>query len=715
MTSPSSCVIEVEGMSCSSCARAIEEQVKRLPGVHHAEVNFALKTLHVSAEEDAAPEVFVEALRELGYDGAPRRGEPTGEEGEVRGLAVRLAITSFFAMNAMLPGMVVSFDMAPGAPERPLALASALLSLPALLYGGAPFYRRAWAGLFRGIFGMDLLVSVGVASTVIASLLSLYGGSALTYFDTAAMLVAFLLVGRLLEALARRRGVDAVQALRRLAPPTARRLQGAREEQVPAEALRPGDRVRVGAQERFPADGRVISGRSDVEASLLTGEWRPVVVEPGSPVHAGTLNGQGPLEIEVERIVGQRSIDRIARDVEALLGRRAPLQALADRAGGWLTGGVLLVATVTAAWLAARGLSAPEALLRGVAVVVIACPCALGLATPMALVVAAGQAASRGLLFRDADAIERAATATSVFLDKTGTLTEGRPVVREVHTRQPGEEPALLALASRLEQGVDHPHAWALREASLPAAVEGTSRVEPGRGVVFTTSDGVVMLLGHPRWLRERGVDVPSRELPGASVVALARGGRWEGSIFLEDQPREGAREALESLEAMGLPLAILTGDEPGAAERLASSLAFQGRVLPSLSPEAKARQIQEAVRRGERPVFVGDGLNDGPALAAAHLGVAVQGATEVATATAHLVLLGGGPGRLPEALRLARRARRVMLQNLAWAAGYNVLAIPAAVAGKVTPALAALLMALSSVSVVLNALRLSAKSPPRP
>lgn len=708
--SPSSCVIEVEGMSCSSCARAIEQGVARLPGVRRAEVNFALKTLSVSGDEAASPRAIVEALRDLGYDGhLPRRD--AGDDLETRGLAVRLAITSFFAMNSMLPAAVVYFGMAPASAERPLALASAALAAPALIYGGSMFYRRAWAGLWRGIFGMDLLVTVGVLATVFASGIALRNGLNEVYFDTASMIVAFLLVGRLLEALARRRGASAVQALRALVPPLVRRLRGDREECVMIKEIRPGDRVRVGAGERIPVDGQVLEGRSDVEASLLTGEWRPVPVGPGAIVRAGTRNGQGVLDLEVERALGERTVDRIARDVEALLGKRAPLQALADRAGGWLTGIVLTAAALTSVVLWARGLAPPQALLRGVAVVVIACPCALGLATPMALVVAVGRAASRGLLFRDADAIERAAIATEVFVDKTGTLTEGRPVVASVQASQPGEEGAILALASRIEQGVEHPYARALRDASPPARLAGAAKIEPGRGVVFTTNEGDEVVLGQPRWLQERGISVPSLERSGRSVVAVARQGRWLGTILLEDQPHAGSREALDELRSMGLRLTMLTGDEPDAAERVAFALRFQGRVRASLLPSAKANELLAAQRQGQRTIFVGDGLNDGPALAAAHLGVAVQGATEVASAAAHLVLLGGGLRRLPEALKLARETRRVMVQNLAWAAGYNVLAIPAAMTGLVTPVWAALLMALSSISVVLNALRLSERT----
>jgi heavy metal translocating P-type ATPase len=700
-------VIEVEGMSCTSCARAIERGVLRLPGVRHAEVNFALKTLQVTADGSVVPGGIVSALQTLGYEGKlAASGEPS--EDKTRPLAVRLAVTSFFAMNSMLPAAVVYFGLAPGAIERPLALVSAALSLPAIAYGGAPFYSRALRGIRHRTVGMDLLVTVGVVATILASALSLRAGSAVVYFDTAAMIIAFLLLGRLLEELARRRGLSAVQALRQLAPPSARRLRGDREEVVPVAQLIRGDRVRVGAGERIPVDGQVIEGRSDVEVSLLTGEWKPAIVEPGGAVLAGTRNGQGVLVIDVEHIQGERLVDRIARDVEEFLAKRAPLQALADKVGGWLTAVVLASSAATMLLLWSQGATVEQLLLRGAAVVVIACPCALGLATPVALVVATGRAASRGILFRDADAIERAATADGIFVDKTGTLTEGHPVVIEVQPREAGSERGLLALAARVEQGVEHPYAVAFRERSPPTRLAGQARVEPGLGVTFLVDDGTEILLGQPRWLEEQGVQVPGLEPRGCSVVALAREGRWEGTFLLQDRLAEGTSDALAELATMGMSLTMLTGDEPEAAAHTAAALGFRGRVCASLRPEAKARELLQTQAEGHRPVFVGDGLNDGPALAAAYLGVAVQGATEVATAAAHLVLLGGGVRRLPEALLLARQTRRVMVQNLAWAAGYNLLAVPAAMAGLVSPAWAALLMACSSLSVIVNALRLS-------
>lgn len=698
-----------------------------LHGVDLAEVNFPLRLLCVTpspsvalADGAALEAAVLLALHDGGF-GASRRASsatvgsdsPTLAADEGRGEAARLAVSAFFTMLSMLPATVLYLGMsAERSAERPLAWLSGLLAAPVLLYAGLPFYRRAWAGLRHRRAGMDTLVSIGVWATVAASAWQLIRGSSVVYFDSAAMILTFLLAGRAVEAVARRRGGSAVEALRALTPASARVRDAAGERSIPVATVVVGDEVVVGAGERLPVDGIVIEGRSETQTSFLTGEWAPVALEPGAKAYAGTRNGEGVIVVRATAAGGKALIDRLAQDVHRLLAQRAPLQSLADRLGAWLTPTVLLVATATGLVLLALGATPADAALRAVAVVVVACPCALGLAVPMVLIVAAGRAAQRGILFRDADAIERAATVDAYAFDKTGTLTNGQPTLAEVITREGVSRAFVLGLAARLEQGVAHPFAAALRAAEHPAMLAGEVVVLPGRGVVFTPREaGPQLTLGNARFLEERAVTLPPEAvaaLEGArSSVLLARGDDWLATFFFDDTPAPDARALLAALAAVGRPLTMLSGDGERAAYSMAQQLHFRGAVHAGLLPDEKANVLEALGAAGDRVAFVGDGLNDGPALAAAHLGVAVQGATEVATAAAHLVILAGGLSRLPEAIALARQTRAFMLQNLAWAAGYNLLAIPAAAAGYLSPAMAAALMGLSSVSVVLNALRL--------
>jgi P-type Cu+ transporter len=729
----------VDGMACASCARAVEGSVQALAGIELAEVNFALRSLRVTVRGEPTAEAraalgaaVVAALERGGFAASPQRtcgststettDQSTPPVDEGHGEVARLAVAGFFTMLSMLPAMVLYLGMDVELAARgPLAWLSGVVAAPVLIYGGWPFYRRAWAGVRHARAGMDALVTLGVWSTVAVSAWQLVLGSSQVYFDSAAMIVTLLLAGRAIEAVARRRGGDAVEALRALTPTLARVRTAEGERSVPVAEVAVGDAVVVGRGERIPVDGTVLEGRSETETSFLTGEWAPILLEPGACVYAGTRNGGGVLVLSATSAGGKTVVDRIARDVHHLLGRRAPLQSLADRLGTWLTPTVLLVAAGTGITLLARGATATDAVLRAVAVVVVACPCALGLAVPMVLMVAAGHAAQRGILFRDADAIERAATVSSFAFDKTGTLTNGRPVLASTATAPEIGVARALAIAARLEQGVAHPFAEALRRAAPPAALAGHSTVLPGRGVVFAPDAGHVagevaadpataeLVLGNARFLLERGVSLPAEaeEGGGRSCVFLARGETWLATFGFDDTPAPHAREVLAELERRGFPLRILSGDQPSAARSMARQLGFGGELQAGLLPEDKARHLVALGEKGGRVAFVGDGLNDGPALAAAHLGVAVEGATEVAAAAAHVVLLAGGLARLPEALTLARRTRALMLENLAWAVGYNLLAIPAAAAGYLSPAIAAALMGASSVSVVLNALRL--------
>jgi len=692
-------VVHVRGMSCASCAAGLERVLARVPGVQRASVSYAAERATVDVSSPDVRAVLEGRIRERGYEVVAPEPAPASDAGDR--LLVRLVITVFFTMMAMMPAAVVLLGVdAAGSTTvaRWLALASAVLALPAIVVGGLPPLRRALRSLRNP--GMDLLIAAGTLVTYGYSLIELARGGHAVYFDTAAMIVSFALLGRVLEERARRRGIGAVRALDALLPGRAHLVvAGNQEQDVAVEALAIGDLVRVRAGERVPIDGLVREGTSLADTAVLTGEWAPRAIGVGERIAAGLLLLDGTLLVEVERPVGQREVDMIRRAVDGLLSSRAPMQRLADALAARLAWTVLALASLT---LVGTGLSlgfGAEAWMRAVAVVVVACPCALGLATPMAIAVAAGRAASRGILFRDGEAIELAARIDRVFLDKTGTLTEGRPRVTSVTTDLDREE--ILRVASLLETAVHHPLARALREAAPPAELRMAIEVVPGGGVIGR--DAATWIVGSARFLREQGISV-AHEID-ATTVHVARDGLWVARITLDDALRPPVATAVRSLVDEGLHPVLVTGDARGVAERVAREVGITD-VHAEATPVEKANIVRAARLEGARVAFVGDGLNDGPALAAADLGIAVDSATDLAAECARIVLVEGGVERVGEALAIARATRRRMRQNLAWALVYNLLAIPAAALGWISPALAAAAMAASSLSVVGNSLR---------
>jgi heavy metal translocating P-type ATPase len=695
-------VVHVRGMSCASCAAGLERVLARLPGVQRASVSYAAERATIDVSSPDVRAAIEGRIRDRGYEVVAADVDTTSEEGDR--LLVRLVITVFFTMMAMMPAAVVLLGVTAAgsiAVARLLALASAVLALPAILVGGLPPLRRALRSLRNP--GMDLLIAAGALVTYGYSLVVLVRGGHAVYFDTAAMIVSFALLGRVLEERARRRGIGAVRALDALLPRRAHLAVGQNGEQdVAVEALAVGDLVRVRAGERVPIDGLVREGTSLADAAVLTGEWAPRATGVGERIAAGLLLLDGTLLVEVERPVGQREVDLIRRAVDGLLSSRAPMQRIADALAARLAWTVLALASLT---LVGTGLwigFGAEAWMRAVAVVVVACPCALGLATPMAIAVAAGRAASRGILFRDGEAIELAARIDRVLLDKTGTLTEGRPRVTSVTTDLDREQ--ILRVASLLESAVHHPIARALREAAPPADLRMTIEVVPGGGVIGRGAE--TWMIGSARFLRERGIAV-AHELDeiDATTVHVARDGLWAARITLDDALRPPVAAAVRSLVDDGLRPMLVTGDVRSVAERVARAAGIRD-VHAQTTPVEKAEIVRAARADGARVAFVGDGLNDGPALAAADLGIAVDSATDLAAECARIVLVEGGVERVGEALAIARATRRRMRQNLTWALVYNVLAIPAAALGWISPSLAAAAMAASSLSIVGNSLR---------
>lgn len=682
----------VTGMTCAACATRLERVVTRVEGVECARVDFATGTLVL---EGTATEAGVRgALERAGLGGRP--AEEAAPEGVPRGELVRVAVAAAFGMQAMTLGVVVVSEGLPAAWVTPLGVLAGVLSAPAVLWAGAPLLRATAVGLRAGGIGVDALVGLGVLLTWSASWLSVLAGHAEVWFDTAAMLVALHVGGRVVEAGVRRRATGAVRALLTLVPAVAtRETAGGGVEEVGVGFVRPGDRVHVRAGTRLPVDGVVLRGRSAVDRSLLNGEPLAEEVGPGALVEAGTLNGEGALVIEVTAAEGRRRVDTLRAAVErALAGRPAVVRA-ADRVARGLVPAIGVLALGVGVVRALGGAGPAEALVAAATVVVITCPCALTLAAPLAVAAAASAAAERGFLFRDADAIERLATATAAWFDKTGTLTEGAATVRALEVRGELSAAACLDRAAGLAAASSHPAARAVlreRPGALPAP---EAVVRPGDGVEARL-DGVTWRLGRPGWASGAG--------PAAGpAVDLTRDGELLARLHLGDPLRPDAARVVAGLRARGLEVRVLSGDPSGRVAEVARALGVED-ARAGMAPEAKGEAVAAA---RARVAFIGDGANDAVAHGAAWVGIAPAGSVDLAARSAGVVLLRDGLEPLLDAVDLARAARRVIRQNLGWAVAYNLVAVPFALAGSATPLLAAAAMTLSSLTVTANAARL--------
>lgn len=691
-------VYRIEGMTCAACVRRVEKALAAVPGVREARVNLA--TARATVEGTALdPAVLAGALEARGYRLVPQ-DEAEDPRQETRQALARLTVAwalTLPLMAAMLPGLHLHLPWG----------VQALLSAGAAFGAGWPFLRRAAGQAWQREVSMDTLVAAGALVSWAFGLAEGLAGAPHPPFETAAGLVSFLLVGKYLEVRARHRATGSVEALLRLAPATALRLaaDGSTLE-VPVADLRPGDRVRVRQGQAVPVDGVIESGRADLEESLLTGEPLPVAKGPGERVLAGAIVHGGSLDLRVEAAGGGTWLAQLAAQVEAAQASRAPAQALADRVSAVFVPVILGLALATlAVWWAATGHLA-LAWRPAATVLVIACPCALGLATPVAMAAALGTAARNGLLVRDAGAMARLAEVTRLGLDKTGTLTQGRPQVVAVEPAPGLEAAALVRLAAALEQGSDHPLARGIRAAAegqeLPAVED--FRAHPGGGVAGRV-EGRSLRLGSAGFL---GLDLGPVTAPG-TPVGLAEGPLLLGRLVLADALRPEAPRVVAALRAQGLSLHLLSGDRAEAAEALGRQLGLDS-AEGGCPPAGKLDRIRQWQQGGAVVAFVGDGVNDAPALAQADAGISLPGLDAI-RAAARLNLLREGLNPLLDARRLALRTRRVVRQNLAWAFGYNLLLVPLAAANVLDrfggPMLAGAAMGLSSVAVVLNAWRL--------
>jgi Cu+-exporting ATPase len=695
--------LQIEGMTCAACAVRVEKVLRRQEGVATATVNLAANRAHVAVLPGTRVEDLCAAVEGAGYGATPAPSDRDQERRLDEEAATARTQEAWMLATALLATapLVVPMLLVPfGIHWMPPALAQFALATFVWVVAGAAFHLGAFRALRGGAANMDVLVSVGTAAAWGLSLWRWSRGEHHLYFESAASVVALVRLGKFMEHGARQRTVAALQALRDLTPLVARVVRGDSEVSVAPETVGRGELVVVRPGETIPVDGRVEDGRSSVDESLLTGESRPVPKAVGDLVSGGSRNGNGLLRIRVEAVGSETLLARIVARVEDAMSTKARVQATVDRVSAVFVPVVMGLSLVTALGALWWGTGLEEAVVRGVSVLVIACPCALGLATPAALWVGTGRAARAGILVRDALALEAAALVDTVVFDKTGTLTEGKPALRGFTVDDPA-----LRLVAALEVGSDHPLAKAVLAAAaerglqLPPATD--VRAVPGRGLEGVVEGRAVSVLAaaHAAAL---GLPVPQ----GGTASVVLVDGAVAGILHFEDAVRPTSRAAVQSLLGSGIRVVLLSGDRRAAAEAVAGELGIT-EVHAEVAPEGKADVVAALQAAGGKVAMVGDGLNDAPALAVADVGFAMGSGTEVARATAGVTLMRPDPRLVAETLDLARATVAKIHQNLFWAFVYNVIGIPLAAFGYLSPSLAGAAMALSSVSVVTNALLL--------
>jgi P-type Cu+ transporter len=689
--------ISVGGMTCASCVNRVERKLNRIDGVQ-ATVNLLTERAQVEAAPEVPDSSLVQAVESAGYsariitDGTAADGEEPAD------LRPRLLV------SAVLTVPLLAITMVPAFRFDGVGVVALLLSLPVVIWGAWPFHRAAAINARHGGATMDSLVSLGVIAASAWSVVALLTGNDMLYFEIAATVTTFLLAGRTLEARARRQSGAALRALLDLGAKDVAVVadeSGRDEHRVPVENLRVGSLFVVRPGERIATDGTVVAGRSEVDESMLTGEPVPVAVGLGDEVTGSCVNGSGRLVVRATRVGGATRLAQITRLVQSAQSGKARVQRLADRVSAVFVPFVLAMSALTlTAWLLTTG-DAERAFTAAVAVLIIACPCALGLATPTALLAGTGRGAQLGILISGPEVLEHAQGIDTVVLDKTGTLTTGRLAVTAVHVKQ-GDEKALLRAAAAVEAAGSHPLGRAIVEAA-PADQPAVSdfRSVAGLGVEGTV-EGAVVRVGRPTW---GGADLAVED--GRTVVAVWIDGTPAGSISLADTVKPEAARTVQALKALGLTPHLLTGDNSSSAQAVARAVGID-HVTAGVMPEGKLDEILRLQKEGHKVAMVGDGVNDAAALAAADLGLAVGAGTDAAIQAADITLIRDDLTTVAQAIMLSRRTLRVIRQNLFWAFAYNVAALPLAAAGVLNPMIAGLAMALSSVFVVLSSLRLT-------
>jgi len=717
----------VGGMTCASCVARVERALRKVPGVQDAAVNLATESVHLTFDPALADmdQLARRAVRNAGYE--PRSLAEQEAEQDAQGpwagfmpVAVGLLLSAplvlpmfgdLFGQHWMLP-----------------AWAQFLLATPVQFWLGARFYKAGWHAAKALTGNMDLLVAMGTSAGYGLSLWLWFtaapGHAPHLYFEASAVVITLVLLGKWLEARAKRQTTAAIRALHALRPEVAHLLGRDGEVDVPIAEVMAGDRLVVRPGERIPVDGLVQEGHTQVDESMLTGEPLPVLREAGGQLTGGSINGDGRVVMQVTAVGGETVLSRIIRLVEDAQAAKAPIQRLVDKVSAVFVPTVIVIALITLlGWLWA-GVGLETALIRAVAVLVIACPCALGLATPAAIMAGTGVAAKHGILIKDAEALELAHRVRTVAFDKTGTLTVGKPRLTAFQVAPGADESALLAAVAAVQSGSEHPLARAVvaaaQERGLSVAQPEGVRAVPGRGTEGELA-GRSYLVGSLRWMQELGVDMGALAMAaaalqgqGATVSAVAErvteGLAARALLAFGDEPKPGAREALAQLKAQGVRCVMISGDNRGAAEAMARRLGLDpaaGEVMAEVLPGDKAAAVTALKNEGQVVAMVGDGVNDAPALAAADVGMAMGNGTDVAMHAAGVTLMRGEPRLVAAALDISHRTVAKIRQNLFWAFAYNVAGLPLAALGYLNPVVAGAAMALSSVSVMTNALLL--------
>jgi Cu+-exporting ATPase len=718
----SSVTLRIAGMTCASCVARVEKALKRVPGVTSASVNLATETAEVhmaSREPDVG--MLAAAVDKAGYSASLATEQPAQQGGGKRGLPDwwRAALAMALSLPLVLPmitSLAGSHWMLPGWLQL-------VLATPVQFWLGARFYRAGWGALRAGAGNMDLLVALGTSAGYGLSLYMLlrHGehGMPHLYFEASAVVISLVLLGKWLEARAKRQTTEAIRALNALRPETARvRQPDGTEHELPVGQVQVGMTVVVRPGERLSVDGTVLEGASQVDESLITGESLPVDKHAGDRVTGGAVNGQGLLVVRTTAVGAESTLARIVRLVESAQAKKAPIQRLVDRVSEVFVPVVIGIAVITLlGWGLITG-NWEAAILNAVAVLVIACPCALGLATPTAIMAGTGVAARRGILIKDAEALEVAHALDVVAFDKTGTLTEGKPRLIAFEAAD-GDHGRLLMFAAAIQANSEHPLAHAVMEAAhskgaqVPAATQ--VRAMAGRGVAAQVAQQELRL-GSSRFMQELGVDLAPLRARAEALQAEGLTVSWVaevtqrpvlvGLLAFGDTVKATAKAAIEQLQRLGVETVLISGDNQGSARAVAGQLGI-AQVRAEVLPEDKARIIEELKAGGRRVAMVGDGINDAPALAAADVGIAMSTGTDVAMHAAGITLMRGDPALVADAIDISRRSYAKIRQNLFWALIYNVVGIPLAGLGLLSPVIAGAAMAFSSVSVVTNALML--------
>jgi len=726
--------LKITGMTCAACSARIEKKLNALPGISQATVNLASE----KASVDYDPKLIktgdmIKSIQQLGYsaqrmEDLSRELEQAMKDRELRNMRRALLISAGLSLpllTAMLLAVLKVHTPALSFLHEPyfqLALAT-----PVQFGIGARFYKQSYYAIKSGSANMDVLIAMGTSAAYFYSLYNVFfqvvaaGMMKDLYFEASAIIITLVLLGKYLEALAKGRTSEAIKKLAQLQAKTARVIRQGEEQDIPIEEVELGDLVVVRPGEKVPVDGRILEGASSLDESMLTGESLPIDKKAGDLVYGATINRFGVFRLEATRVGKDTALAQIIKMVEDAQGTKAPIQKIADQVAGIFVPAVLAAALLTFLvwWLGGAGLN--KALISAVAVLVIACPCALGLATPTAIMVGTGKGAENGILIKGGEYLELAYKLDTVVLDKTGTITKGQPQVTDVLRLGNLDELSVLSIAGQAEKSSEHPLGEAIYDRARQALGEIETpqdfRAIPGQGV-WARIAGEDVYLGTRKLMEGNGIpiaaaegEVTALEEQGKTAMFLAVDGRLEAVLAVADTLKESSRQAIAELQSMGLAVYMITGDNRRTAEAIAAQVGI-AQVLAEVLPENKAREVEKLKSQGRLVAMVGDGINDAPALAAAHIGMAMGTGTDVAMEAADITLMRGDLSTIPEAIRLSRQTIRKIKQNLFWAFIYNIVGIPFAAMGMLNPVIAGAAMAMSSVSVVTNSLSLKRFDP---